>query len=244
MKPEKVLPIVVALLASGFVLQVAVRYQQKPGPVYFASWKESPKNIAEATRLARRIVRGVVSKVDRGNDLVVRVSGEPGGEDRIPIEVVSIRIEKTEKGAPAQEVKVFRTGSTKDPGLRDRAAPPMTQAPPKPPGGIDRPAQLPKPTAAEAATILLHDDPPYSVGERKLLFLTDGPTVTVAGASVRTQRLIAPEGRYLIKPDNKLQGVTERGLALQLKDKPLVEVERLIRIPVRPTPPRGPVKGP
>lgn len=89
--------------------------------------------------------------------------------------------------------------------------------------------QLPRPTEAQTRTILLEDDPPYKVGERQLLLLTDGPTVTGAGASVKTQRPISPEGRYRIKPDNKIEPVAIKGFAAQLKNKPVPEFERLLR---------------
>jgi hypothetical protein len=228
MKLDKVLPMIVGVLATALVAQVAERYLDKPGPMYLASWKETPKNMTEATRLARTIVTGVVTEVERANDLVVEAPGEPNNEDRIPIEVVTIKVEKAHKGEKPEIVQVFRTGSTKDPGLKDRPAPPG-RPPPKPPGGVDRPAPLPRPTEAQTRTILLEDDPPYKVGERQLLLLTDGPTVTVAGASVKTQRPISPEGRYRIKPDNKIEPVAIKGFAAQLKNKPVPEFERLLR---------------
>lgn len=143
--------------------------------------------------------------------------------------MVTLKVEKAHKGEKPEMVQVFRTGGTKDPKLVDRPAPPMDKAPPKPKGGIDRPAQLPKPTEAEARTVLLEDDPPYKVGERKLLFLTDGPTVMVAGASVKTQRLISPEGRFHVKADNKIEPIVVRGFTPQLKGKALPDLERLLK---------------
>lgn len=124
MKLDKVLPMIVGVLATALVAQVAERYLDKPGPIYLASWKETPKDMTEAKRLARTIVTGVVTKVERANDLVVKAPGEPNNEDRIPIEVVTIKVEKAHKGERPEIVQVFRTGSTKDPGLKDRPAPP------------------------------------------------------------------------------------------------------------------------
>src|SRR5205809_751108 len=110
MKLDKVLPVIVVMLASAFVAQVAVRYHQKPRPTYVAIWHDNPRNMAEAKSLARRIITGVVTRVERGSDLVVQVAGEPGGVDRIPVEVATITIERTHKGVVAHEVKVFHTG--------------------------------------------------------------------------------------------------------------------------------------
>jgi hypothetical protein len=229
MKLHKVLPMIVAALATVFVVQVAVRYHDKPEPVYFASWKDDPKDIADAKRLARKIVTGVVTKVERGQDLVIKAAGEPNGEDRIPIEVVTLKVEKAHKGGNPEYLQVFRTGGTKDPKLVDRPAPPMDKAPPKPKGAVERPAKLPKPTEAEARTVLLEDDPPYKMGERKLLFLTDGPAVMVAGKSVKTQRLIAPQGRFNVKADNKLEPIVAKGFAAPLRGKALPELEGLLK---------------
>jgi len=229
MKLNKVLPIAVAVLASALLVQLAMQIGKKPRATHFASWKNNPRDIGQAKGLAKSIVTGVVTKVERGNDLVMKIAGEPGGEDRIPIEVATIRIEKSYRGAPAQEVKVFRTGSTKDPRLTQRPPPDPKTAPPKPAGGIDRPAQLPQPTEAQARTILLEDDPPYRIGERAYLLLEDGPDVVVAGAPVKTQKPISPSGRFHVTADRKIQPVAISGFALQLRNMPEAQFENMLK---------------
>jgi len=228
-KLNNVLRMAVAVLASALLIQLSTGILQKPKVRHFASWKNSPNSLQEAKQLAKHIVTGVVTKVEAGNPLVVRAPGEPGGVDSIPIEVATIKVEKTQKGAAMQEVRVFRTGSTKHPGLENRPAPPMDKAPPKPPGGVDRPAQLPRLSAAQTATIMLEDDPPYQMGQRYQLLLTDGPTVTVRGASVKTLALVSPEGRFHIRPDNRIEPVSVKAFAQQLKNMPAAQFEGLVK---------------
>lgn len=229
MKLNNVLRMAVAVLASALLIQLSTGILQKPRVRHFASWKNSPNSMQEAKQLAKHIVTGVVTRVEAGNPLVVKAPGEPGGVDSIPIEVATIKVEKTQKGAAMQEVRVFRTGSTKHPGLENRPAPPMDKAPPKPPGGIDRPAQLPRLSADQVATILLEDDPPYRMGQRYQLLLTDGPTVTVRGASVKTLTPVSPEGRFHVRPDNRIEPVSVKAFAQQLKNMPEAQFEGMLK---------------
>ena len=67
--------------------------------------------------MAQHIVTGMVTKVERADDLVMPVVGEPDGEDRIPIEVVTLKIEAQHKGqGPEREIWVFQTGATEATG--------------------------------------------------------------------------------------------------------------------------------
>ena len=229
MKLNNVLRMAVAILVSALGIQLAMGILQKPKVRHFASWKNSPNSLQEAKQLAQQIVTGVVTKVEPGNPLVVKAPGEPAGMDSIPVEVATLKVEGTQKGAAAQEVRVFRTGGTKHPGLENRPAPPMSEAPPKPKGGIDRPAQLPRPTPAQAATILVEDDPPYQIGQRYQLLLTGGPTITVRGVAVKTMALVSPEGRFHISPDNKIIPVSTKAFAQQLRNMPVAQFEGLVK---------------
>lgn len=82
--------------------------------VMAASWAETPKSLEETAGLARMVVLGRVTRVRRGEDLVVRNPDLPAGEDRIPTEVVTIRLERTYKGpdggGPPETIELFRTG--------------------------------------------------------------------------------------------------------------------------------------
>jgi hypothetical protein len=227
MKLERVLRLSVPVLAVTFAAQFAIVYLDKPGTIYHASWKHNPKSLEEAKGLAKHIVTGVVTKVERGDDLVVHAAGEPNQQDRIPIEVATLKVEGHHKGAQDQEIKVFRTGAHKATALK---RPPTGPAPPKPAkGAVDRPAQPPRLTEEMTRTVLLEDSPPYRPGERYVLFLEDGPTVKVAGAEMKTQRPISPEGRFFVSPDDKIHPVSAHPFALQLKGKGRLDIENLVK---------------
>src|SRR5438876_10040803 len=98
---EKRLAIIVVIFAITFTVQFSTAVYQKPDRHGFASWKHNPKSLAEAKRLAKHIVTGVVTDVERGDDLVVKAQGEPNGEDRIPIEVATVKVETRHKGGDA-----------------------------------------------------------------------------------------------------------------------------------------------
>lgn len=224
MRLEKVLRSSVAVLAAAFAVQFAYSYYNKPDPVYHASWKDNPKNVAEAKGLAKRAVTGVVLKVEKGEDLIVEAKGEANGQDRLPTEVVTLKVEGKHKGDAGPEVKVYRLGSNK--GLTNKPAP-TEQAPPKPEkGAVDRPAQPIRLTEEQTRTIMLEDDPPYRQGERYVLLLDDGPSVKVGGAEVKTQRPISPDGRFRVTQDDKLQPISRSAFANQLRGKARADLER------------------
>lgn len=228
METNKIYNAAIAAMGALFLGQIAMTLYQKPDVSYFAVWTGNPKSMIETKNLADQIVTGTVTKVERADDLVIKVPNEPSGEDRIPIEMVTIKVEKVHKGEAAEFIQVFHTGASNDPKLKDRPAP-NEAAPKKPRNGIDRPARLPKPTDEEAHTIMLHDDPPYKMGDRHVLFLTNGPAVTVAGSSLKTKRVVSPEGRYRVTPDNKLEPATRRGFAGKKMGVGVQELEAELR---------------
>lgn len=223
MKLNKVLSMVVALLAGALVVQVAVLKPQGPQERWIASWAHSPKTMDEAKNLAKQIVKGRVVNIRRGDDLVVKVPGEPNDEDRIPIEVITFALEGAYKGTAQKTVEVFQTGLSPMP---EKGAIPAMPPDKKHGGQPIAAGRKASPTLLERRTVLLDDAPPYKVGEQYALFLMDGPTVNVAGSPVKTQALISPEGRYAITPDDKLRPVTMRAFAGQLRGQKVSALEQ------------------
>jgi len=133
---------------------------------------------------------------------------------------VTLKIDKTMKGAAAQSVEVFRTGLSVDP-LFDRPAP---KTPPdaaeRPKDAVGDPSKLPRPTREQANRYSIHDDPPYQVGQRYLLMLTKGPEIA-KGA----KRVVSPEGRFFVGADNRLIPASQRAFAAQMRGKALTDVE-------------------
>ena len=175
-----------------------------------ASWKFAPQNVSDMDKLADQIVLAKVAAIRRGPDLVTEAEGEPGGVDRIPTEIVTMHVEQTLKGAGVQQIEVFHTGLSVDAEVMNRPMP--KELPPpgvKPPAGGAR-----RPTAQEANRYMIHDDPGYESGQRYLLYLAPGP-------AKGTKRIVAPEGRLFIAPDNRFIATVDRGAALQFKGKPV-----------------------
>ncbi len=247
MKAPKAFVIAVAVLLGVLLIQLAVSFFPEQEPHTIAIWKNRPNSMAQAKRLANQIVTGRVAKIERADDLVVKAPGEPNDEVRIPVEVITITIEKSHKGGPLRlrllprlpgqprprpaqrTVQIFHTGLSVGIPIEGRAEPPTAERPPRPPGGVPRPAQIRKPTGEEARTIILHDDPAYKVGERYVLLLMDGPAVKVRGTLIATKAPVSPEGRYRITADDQIEPVTQRGFAGQLKGKSVRELEAELR---------------
>ena len=224
MKLRKVFLTTVGLLAGALLLQVASIIHEKPQPRYFATWKNTPKNMAEAKSLADQIVLGRVTRVRRADDLVIGAPGEPEGQDRIPIEVVTIKLEKSYKGAKPETIELFHTGLSVGVPPSERRRPPGPP-PERPEGAIERPAAERVPGKLESRTIFLEDDDEYEQGGRYFLLTVDGPEVRVDGVPVRTKALISPEGRYRVKADNRIEPATKRGFAGTRAGKRLQELE-------------------
>lgn len=159
------------LLAAGLVGQIGVYWSQKPDTVLHASWKFRPQSLSEARQHAKSIVLADVVAVQAGRDLLTRVPGEPSGEDRIPTQIITLRVVKAYKGAyrTGQQVKLFQTG-----GVLVAAS-----------GNSEQAMQ----TAGRR--FIMEGDPLYRVGEQYMLMLSDGPG--------GLQRTIAPEGRYRVE---------------------------------------------
>lgn len=229
MKAEKLLTRTVLILTGVLVAQFGLRYiLNKPGPTHVASWAMGPQSMTEAKELAEEIVFGRVTRVRRGEDLVIEVPGEPANEDRIPVEVVTIQVERRYKGGKGRPatIELFHTGLSKGTPPSERG----DQPPGPPPEGATRPRQPPEKTATESRTIILADDPPYGQGERYVLLMVAGPTVNVEGRPVRTQRVISPEGRYLIRRDNRVEPASRRAaFAQEQRGRSLEALEALLR---------------
>ena len=223
--------LVLAVVLAG-QLVAAHRVMTSTGTtLWVADWAENPESLEEALASAEQVVVGQVSRVRAGEDLVVQVEGEPGGEDRIPTEIVTLRVERSLKsaggGAPTT-IELFRTGATK-------GTPPSrlgNRPPEDPPAGVERPA---RPTPPSDRTVKLTGDPPYERGERYVLMLKAGPQMRVDGQSVQTQRPVSPEGRYRVDRRGQIEPMSERArFAQELRGRSLEAFEEQIRRGVGP----------
>jgi hypothetical protein len=216
-------------LALGAVLvgqasYLAVSMPARARPTYFASWQYRPESLEAARKLADQEVLGQVVRVRRADDLTTPAQGEPGGVDRIPVEAVTFRIEKSYRGGKPETIEVFHTGSTSARGRR--------QAPTSPPPGIKRPNRRGDPTDDETRTTWLEGDPPYQQGERYLLLLANGPTVKVDGKDTPTKRPVSPEGRYRVRADGQVEPVSNRAeFATRLRGRHVRELEAALERP-------------
>jgi hypothetical protein len=230
--PNKALVLVVLALALTFAAQLGWAFYQKgshhEASLWHVSWANSYQTVEEAQGASQRIAVGKVQRVRQADPLVIAAEGEPGGVDIIPIEVVTIQLEKSCKGGKPQRVEVFHTGLSKGQPVHER------QRPPGPPdqdpnedeiiGDRDR-----KPNPDESRNITLEGDPPYVPGNRVFLFLTDGPEdIQIKGQGVKVQRVIAPEGRYGIAPNEDVLPVTERSFAPRFAGKKLKDLEQAV----------------
>lgn len=211
----------VAVLTLALVGQYIVYSSDHPGTVGSAVWAFQPKSFADVVSNAQTIVQAQVVKVEAGPDLVTKAPGEPGGEDRIPTQRITVNVQSVDKGAttPGQTLVVFRTGGAiTTPNAPARGSIPGSDTPenlppPNAAGGgkgdpnapaPSRPAPQSNPNTPASAGVLafeVEDDPVYTPGEQYLLALTAGPNDTL--------RPVSPEGRYLITGKNTLQAVTD-----------------------------------
>ena len=223
----------IAVLGVGFLAQIAINTYLYAPPTITAAWAYDPRDIAEAKGLARDIVEAQVTKAERADDIVLDAPGEPGGVDRIAVEVVTLTTTGRMKGEQAQEIRVFHTLGMPT-GFQ--APPSMKGAPPKPKDGIDPPAQV---IPFVANTVNIHDDPQYQPGERYLMFLREGPQVKMRGQPVATHSLLSPSTRLLIRPDGKLEPMSQGGVGFLLRGQNLDQLRKTII----ETPERGPIPG-
>ncbi len=223
-KIQRYLQGTIAVLLVAFVGQVGYEYVfNKPKPTVFAAWAYDPRSLAEAKGLAEDVVEAEVMKVERANDLVVKAPGEPGGVERVAIEVVTMKVRGAMKGKPAQEIQVFRTAGIP---VKNREMPSMSKAPKKPKGATNPPKRA---TPFNANTINIHDDVKYQKGERYMMFLRKGPTVKVKGRRVATKSLVNPSTRFRIGKDNKIAPLVQNRFGRQFKGRPLKDFKATIQ---------------
>lgn len=218
----------VLFLVGMLAVQIGIRAIEKPPHNVVAVWKNRPADLAEAKGLAKRIVVGKVTSIEQAEPIRVKIDEEPGGYDEVPIEVVTIEIEKIlkGKGAAKEKVNVFRTGSSSAERPDQRPPPPDSQLPPKPEGGVDKPA---RPQASPQSVFALEGDPPYAVGDEVILLLMEGPTVKVKGKSVKTEAPISPAGRFKVKKDGTIEPAAGSGLGFKQRGKSRAALERELR---------------
>lgn len=191
------------LFGLGIILAIAFGIQFSMNPTasnlnenMLANWNHSPKSLEEADELANQVVVGRVIDVQKGEDLVVKQENEPSGEMRIPTEVITISVDNTLKGKPESIIKLFRTGTSHYTAERQ-------EIPEKYRGKTG------KGTPVQFKPVLLEGDPEYIIGDRQLIFLTDGP--------FGLKRVVAPEGRFKIDETDALVPVENRGLSKKLR---------------------------
>lgn len=224
----------IAILFVAFAGQVSYEYMfNKPDPVLLAAWAFEPRSLAEAKGLAKDVVEAQVTKVERADDLVIPAPGEPGGVERIAIEVVNMRVKGAMKGKSGQEIQVFRTAGIP---VGKRKMPSMKEAPPKPKGASKPPS---RPTPFLGNTINLHDDQEYKVGENYVMFLRDGPQVKMKGKRIATKSLVNPSTRFKVGKDNRVTPLIPDGLGKPFKGKSLQQFKATIQ----QTKGRGPIPG-
>ena len=226
----------VAVLTLALVGQYIGYSSDHPGTVGSAVWAFRPNSFQDVVSNAQTIVQAQVVKVEAGPDIVTKAPAEPGGEDRIPTQRITVSVQSVDKGAttPGQTLVVFRTGgpittpSAPARGSIPGSDKPETLPPPNAAGGgkgdpnapaPSRPAPQNNANAPASAGILafegVDDDPEYAPGEQYLLALTAGPNDTV--------RPISPEGRYRIN-GNTLQAVTDSTVASSVNGLDLATV--------------------
>ncbi|HSH77926.1 MAG TPA: hypothetical protein VLA19_05260 [Herpetosiphonaceae bacterium] len=189
----------IAALALLLVGQVAVYRLQQPARVAHPVWNFQPKNFAEAKNRAQHIVLAEVVNVERGEDLVTEVKGEPNDEDRLPTQKVTLKVTKGYKGtANDGTITLFQTGGE-------------VQNPPPPAEGEKAPI-------VQGSEVVFAGDPLYKVGEQYLLLLESGPR--------DMQRIVSPEGRYKVERNGTLTAMVDTDAAREVKGKSLADVER------------------
>ncbi|MFD1542807.1 hypothetical protein [Nonomuraea guangzhouensis] len=80
-------------------------------PQYSAVWRYQPRSVAQAVRMGTSVVRATVLETKQAEDLVVNAQAEPGGQDRVPTQAITLRTDETFKGAPGAVFTLFRTGT-------------------------------------------------------------------------------------------------------------------------------------
>jgi hypothetical protein len=241
-----------AVLAVALAGQFLVYYKAQPVIATHASWAFQPNSFQEVVNEAKAVVTGQVVSVQKGPDIVVPVKGEPTGQDVIPTEQVSFRVNSVQKGNAAanQQITVFRTGGevtlpqgpaqgsvAPGPETSQRATGPEAAAGQKgdangPAPEQPKPADDPnRPAAAQVKVLLLPEDPAYEVGRTYMLALTDGPN--------NTQRPVAPEGRLRVNDDGTVETPADSDVGQSLNGRQLAAMQAAAQGKENIPPPAG-----
>lgn len=252
---NRVLALTSIALGVALVIQAALVISRPPVRQLHVSWIDLANTLEEAIDQSDHIIVGEVLALRKGQDIVVRARGEPNDEDRVPTQIVKLRVEKALMGAPGEVIELFQTGQSTDaevippvPDVLDQLIQDLTTR------GREQPLPEEAPTAGEERGTILEDDPAYQVGERYVLFLkdmrdlkrvqapegrfqiTEGDNLKdMRDSPTQMKRVLAPEGRFQITKGDKLKPVTlRRGFAPQWFGRELAGLEQAIQKFVRP----------
>lgn len=221
-----------ALLVLLLVFQVSGLIGGRETSIAIASWEDRPDSVDETTELSEHVVRVRVKKIREAEPITVRVDGEPGGVDQIPVEVVTLEVTDDDAKGNKKKgdiIEIFHTGHSSETPPGRRTDQPKGPPPPKPEEGAVEKKDAEKPPASEAHMGVLFSavmgDPEYRVGEDYLLFLRKGPDMKVGGRSQATLRAVSPEGRWKVDSRGRLQPMSDKGWAKQLRGKPAKELK-------------------
>lgn len=219
----------IVALTVLFGVQFALAYRLNPPDdrIAHASWAQNPQSMAELMGYASDVVRGRVVRVRRGSDITVSAPPEEGGADRIPVEVVTIQVQRRYsqgQGRP-ETIEVFHTGLSKGEAPWEKPDRPPGQ----PPQGMERPTLQVDKSPAGARTVILAGDPPYERGEEYVLALRAGPDIQVGGQRVRTVRPVSPEGRFRVRGGRVEPMLDRANFARQLRGRPVEDLEQAVQ---------------
>jgi hypothetical protein len=245
----------VAIVALGLALvgQYYYRYSVVSREMIVQVAYPEVASFREVTNRANNVVQAEVISIAAGPDNVTQLdpkSSEPNHESRLPTQLITVRVQSTEKGnaAAGQELVIHRTGGTLQlPAApargsiqganRPETIPPPAGAKPGPdsPAPAIPPARVPDPNAPApvAAQVLNPEgDPPYTVGERVFLALEERP------GSPGVQQPVHPAGRYRVQANGVLQAVFDDQVSQSVAGRQVADAARAARgeleIPTRP----------
>ena len=187
-----------AALGLALAGPTALYWTEMPTLTMTASWKNHPASVEAARDMAKAVVQAEVVSAQPDADLVTPASGEPTGEDRIPVQRVEVRVKKAYKGAvrEGQVLQLFQVGGK--------------LLPTAPPDGKQG-------ARVEAKQMILEGDPLYKPGEQYVLMLEDGPRGEM--------RPVAPEGRFRIERGGAVSAMVDNDATKPVHGRPLAELE-------------------
>jgi len=244
----------IVLLALGLIGQYVMYRSAPPTTMVHATWRLTPNNFSDVVNAADTIVEAQVESVEAGPPIVVPAAGEPGGQDVIPTERVTVNVRTTEKGAAkaGERIVLFQTGGQRtvdqprvggrpdesrnhtakmgpQPGGKEASKPDSPAPERQNPQPDDAPAQ---PASGGTKIYLLPESPPYEVGATYYLALENGPE--------NTKRPVHPAGRYKVQPGNRLQATGDDPVSQSVngRDLALVKAAAQGRANIPTTPPQ------